>query len=327
MMVAEQYFSCDSATARATAPSCRLRPLTTKCMWMRVKTLGSLGARSACSLHRAAAHVVAAALAGSAPRRRPCSRRCRRARSPSAAAPGCARRRRARRPSSARGRCRFRRRSAMPRVATSSAPCIPCLLCRCRRPVAHRDPARGPTRRRPESYCDAASVALDCMHRQRVAQSVAALRRLSPPPPPLVDSARGFASLGPFSVRRRASRPRAYDAAPQTALETMAAHTAHAACAQPRRLPATHPDRPRLRRGAANRRSNPRAALSRRLGNHVLLKREDQQRVFSFKLRGAYNKMVHLTRRAVGARRDLRVGRQPCAGRRAGAPSVWAAAP
>ena len=34
--------------------------------------------------------------------------------------------------------------------------------------------------------------------------------------------------------------------------------------------------------------------LSRRLGNHVLLKREDQQPVFSFKLRGAYNKMVHL---------------------------------
>ncbi|NRF66592.1 threonine ammonia-lyase, biosynthetic [Aquincola sp. S2] len=36
--------------------------------------------------------------------------------------------------------------------------------------------------------------------------------------------------------------------------------------------------------------------LSRRLGNHVLLKREDQQPVFSFKLRGAYNKMAHLTK-------------------------------
>ncbi len=35
--------------------------------------------------------------------------------------------------------------------------------------------------------------------------------------------------------------------------------------------------------------------LSRRLSNQVLLKREDQQPVFSFKLRGAYNKMVHLT--------------------------------
>src|SRR6478672_4243883 len=34
--------------------------------------------------------------------------------------------------------------------------------------------------------------------------------------------------------------------------------------------------------------------LSRRLNNKVLLKREDQQAVFSFKLRGAYNKMAHL---------------------------------
>ncbi len=36
--------------------------------------------------------------------------------------------------------------------------------------------------------------------------------------------------------------------------------------------------------------------LSRRLGNTVLLKREDMQPVFSFKLRGAYNKMAGLTR-------------------------------
>lgn len=35
--------------------------------------------------------------------------------------------------------------------------------------------------------------------------------------------------------------------------------------------------------------------LSRRLGNTVLLKREDQQPVFSFKLRGAYNRIVHLS--------------------------------
>ncbi|MBS0305063.1 MAG: threonine ammonia-lyase, biosynthetic [Proteobacteria bacterium] len=38
----------------------------------------------------------------------------------------------------------------------------------------------------------------------------------------------------------------------------------------------------------------PARLLSRRLGNHVLLKREDQQPVFSFKLRGAYNKMARL---------------------------------
>ncbi|NCX99942.1 MAG: pyridoxal-phosphate dependent enzyme, partial [Planctomycetia bacterium] len=35
-------------------------------------------------------------------------------------------------------------------------------------------------------------------------------------------------------------------------------------------------------------------ALSLRLHNQVLLKREDEQPVFSFKLRGAYNKMAHL---------------------------------
>ncbi|TRZ91015.1 MAG: threonine ammonia-lyase, biosynthetic [Rhodocyclaceae bacterium] len=35
--------------------------------------------------------------------------------------------------------------------------------------------------------------------------------------------------------------------------------------------------------------------LSARTGNRILLKREDMQPVFSFKLRGAYNKIVHLT--------------------------------
>jgi threonine dehydratase len=39
----------------------------------------------------------------------------------------------------------------------------------------------------------------------------------------------------------------------------------------------------------------PAHALSQRLHNTVLLKREDQQSVHSFKLRGAYNKMAHLT--------------------------------
>ena len=36
-------------------------------------------------------------------------------------------------------------------------------------------------------------------------------------------------------------------------------------------------------------------ALSARLNNTLLLKREDMQPVFSFKLRGAYNKMIRLT--------------------------------
>jgi threonine dehydratase len=39
--------------------------------------------------------------------------------------------------------------------------------------------------------------------------------------------------------------------------------------------------------------------LTKRLGNQVLLKREDNQPVFSFKLRGAYNKMAHLSPEAL----------------------------
>ena len=35
--------------------------------------------------------------------------------------------------------------------------------------------------------------------------------------------------------------------------------------------------------------------LSERLGNHILLKREDLQPVYSFKIRGAYNKLMHLS--------------------------------
>ncbi len=42
----------------------------------------------------------------------------------------------------------------------------------------------------------------------------------------------------------------------------------------------------------------PAPRLSRRLGNHVLFKREDLQPVFSFKLRGAYNKIAHLSQTA-----------------------------
>ena len=40
---------------------------------------------------------------------------------------------------------------------------------------------------------------------------------------------------------------------------------------------------------------DPAPLLSRRIGNRVLLKREDEQEVFSFKLRGAYNRMAHLS--------------------------------
>jgi threonine dehydratase len=45
----------------------------------------------------------------------------------------------------------------------------------------------------------------------------------------------------------------------------------------------------------------PAKVLSRRLHNRVLLKREDQQPVFSFKLRGAYNKMAHLSAEQLAA--------------------------
>jgi threonine dehydratase len=45
---------------------------------------------------------------------------------------------------------------------------------------------------------------------------------------------------------------------------------------------------------AVETRLEPARNLSKRLGNQVLLKREDEQPVFSFKLRGAYNKMAHL---------------------------------
>jgi threonine dehydratase len=40
-------------------------------------------------------------------------------------------------------------------------------------------------------------------------------------------------------------------------------------------------------------------SLSRRLGHHVYFKREDKQPVFSFKLRGAYNKMARLSQKAL----------------------------
>src|SRR5918999_2490015 len=39
--------------------------------------------------------------------------------------------------------------------------------------------------------------------------------------------------------------------------------------------------------------------LSRRLGNNLWLKREDTHEVFSFKVRGAYNKMAHLPRKTL----------------------------
>ena len=54
------------------------------------------------------------------------------------------------------------------------------------------------------------------------------------------------------------------------------------------------------------------ANLSQRIHNTVLLKREDQQPVRSFKLRGAYNKMAHLSAEQLKKGVILRLCRQPC---------------
>jgi threonine dehydratase len=40
---------------------------------------------------------------------------------------------------------------------------------------------------------------------------------------------------------------------------------------------------------------SPAPFLSRRLGNRVLIKREDLQPIYSFKIRGAYNKIASLS--------------------------------
>jgi hypothetical protein len=61
------------------------------------------------------------------------------------------------------------------------------------------------------------------------------------------------------------------------------------------------------------------ANLSERLGNRVLMKREDLQPVFSFKLRGAYNKIAGLSEDDLGRGVicSSALGGQPCARRRA----------
>ena len=82
------------------------------------------------------------------------------------------------------------------------------------------------------------------------------------------------------------------------------------------RLPGGDPQRERLRRRDETPLQEA-PLLSERLGNRLFLKREDLQPVFSFKLRGAYNKMSRLSGRRAPARRRRRVGRQPRAGRRA----------
>ena len=61
--------------------------------------------------------------------------------------------------------------------------------------------------------------------------------------------------------------------------------------------------------------------LSERLGNRLFLKREDLQPIFSFKLRGAYNKMSRLPADGAAARCCRCLRRQPRPGSRARARS------
>ena len=56
--------------------------------------------------------------------------------------------------------------------------------------------------------------------------------------------------------------------------------------------------------------------LSEIIGAEVWLKFENLQFTAAYKERGALNKLLQLTRRGAGARRDRRIGRQPCAGGR-----------
>ena len=55
--------------------------------------------------------------------------------------------------------------------------------------------------------------------------------------------------------------------------------------------------------------------LSKRLGRTVFFKREDLQPVYSFKCRGAYNKMVSIPKEILGQRCHRGVGWQSCARR------------
>ena len=72
-------------------------------------------------------------------------------------------------------------------------------------------------------------------------------------------------------------------------------------------------------------------ALSARTGNTILLKREDQQPIFSFKLRGAYNRIANLGEEergrgviAASAPPVTMTSASPVCTRRNASPSAWA---
>ena len=70
----------------------------------------------------------------------------------------------------------------------------------------------------------------------------------------------------------------------------------------------------------------PAPRLSPPAAEQVLLKREDLQPVFSYKLRGAYNRIAHMTDDRARARRDHGERRQSRAGRGVRRPSPRARA-
>ncbi len=159
------------------------------------------------------------------------------------------------------------------------------------------------------------------------------LDRLSPPPPPMVDSTQGSNALGffhcasPARIIRRRDLPRSRNLMAGLKKSARKASTDRS----PRRAvgargrasvqPLSETDylkkilTARVYDVAHETALEPARRLSARTGNQVLLKREDTQPVFSFKLRGAYNKMSLLSSRPARPRRDLRIRRQPCARR------------
>ena len=100
------------------------------------------------------------------------------------------------------------------------------------------------------------------------------MNRLSPPPSEKVDLPR-VARLGAFFFARYHSGMTAKNLKPSDYLKKILNARVYDVATESALEPAKN--------------------LSKRLHNTVLLKREDQQAVHSFKLRGAYNKMAHLT--------------------------------
>ncbi len=114
MAEAEQYFSIDRSIARLTLSGESARPLTMKCMWMRVKTLGSVspGRRR---VRRRSPRPPRGLFPGYGPHHRPSSCRCRSAPVPSGLVPASCPPVRTRFPAPPCGRCRTRRRRCAPR--------------------------------------------------------------------------------------------------------------------------------------------------------------------------------------------------------------------